>query len=195
MKNAKTVKILAGIAIAALALTGCASTEESAEQIDSSEVEQSNEGGTEGTEGLGTIIDVAAGAGTFNTLAAALTAGGLVEVLQDFGPYTVFAPTDEAFASLPEGVLDALLLPENIAVLQSILTYHIVSGTVLAEDVTTGEVTTFEGSPIAVDTSAGVVLNGTVNVTATDVMASNGVIHVIDSVLLPPGVDLASLQG
>lgn len=195
MKNTKTVKLLAGVAIAALALTGCAASENSTEQAESSEVGQSTEGATEGTAGLGTIIDVAAEAGTFNTLAAALNAGGLVEVLRDFGPYTVFAPTDEAFASLPEGVLDALLLPENIAVLQSILTYHMVSGAVLAADVTTGEVITFEGSPIAIDTSAGLVLNGSVNVTGADVMASNGVIHVIDSVLLPPGVDLSSLQG
>jgi uncharacterized surface protein with fasciclin (FAS1) repeats len=143
----------------------------------------------------GNIIDVAVGAGTFTTLAAALTAADLVTTLQGDGPFTVFAPTDEAFAALPAGLLDALLLPENIGVLQSILTYHVVSGTVLAADVTTGDVPTVEGSNISVDTSMGVVLNGTANVTATDIMASNGVIHVIDAVILPPGLDVTPLLG
>jgi uncharacterized surface protein with fasciclin (FAS1) repeats len=115
--------------------------------------------------------------------------------LQGDGPFTVFAPTDEAFAALPAGLLDALLLPENVGVLQAILTYHVVSGTVLAADVTTGDVPTVEGSNIAVDTSMGVVLNGTANVTATDIMASNGVIHVIDAVILPPGLDVTPLLG
>ena len=200
MRKAKTMTVLAGVAIAALALTGCAPAEdnstapvETAAPAETSETEESQTEGT--TEGPGNIVDVAVGAGTFNTLAAALTAAGLVETLQGDGPFTVFAPTDDAFAALPEGLLDALLLPENLAVLQSILTYHVVSGTVLAADVTTGDVPTVEGSTIAVDTSMGVVLNGTANVTATDIMASNGVIHVIDAVILPPGVDPADLLG
>lgn len=200
MRKAKTMAVLAGAAIAALALTGCAPAEESstapvetAAPAETSEAEESQTEGT--TESPGNIVDVAVGAGSFNTLAAALTAAGLVETLQGDGPFTVFAPTDDAFAALPEGLLDALLLPENLTVLQSILTYHVVSGTVLAADVTTGDVPTVEGSTIAVDTSMGVVLNGTANVTATDIMASNGVIHVIDAVILPPGVDPADLLG
>jgi uncharacterized surface protein with fasciclin (FAS1) repeats len=196
MKKAKTMTVLAGVAIAALALTGCAPAEEAVEPVETSEVEETpTEEATEEAATPGTIVDVAVGAGTFNTLAAALTAAGLVETLQGDGPFTVFAPTDDAFAALPEGLLDALLLPENVGVLQAILTYHVVSGTVLAADVTTGDVPTVEGSSIAVDTSMGVVLNGTSNVTATDIMASNGVIHVIDAVLLPPGVDPADLLG
>jgi uncharacterized surface protein with fasciclin (FAS1) repeats len=196
MKKAKTMTVLAGVAIAALALTGCAPAEEAVEPVETSEVEETpTEEATGEAATPGTIVDVAVGAGTFNTLAAALTAAGLVETLQGDGPFTVFAPTDDAFAALPEGLLDALLLPENVGVLQAILTYHVVSGTVLAADVTTGDVPTVEGSSIAVDTSMGVVLNGTSNVTATDIMASNGVIHVIDAVLLPPGVDPADLLG
>jgi uncharacterized surface protein with fasciclin (FAS1) repeats len=96
---------------------------------------------------------------------------------------------------LPEGVLDALLLPENLETLQAILTYHAVSGAVYAADVTTGDVPTVEGSAISIDTTEGVVLNGTANVTATDIEASNGVIHVIDTVILPPGVDVTALLG
>jgi uncharacterized surface protein with fasciclin (FAS1) repeats len=196
MKKAKTMTVLAGVAIAALALTGCAPAEEAVEPVETSEVEETpTEEATEEAATPGTIVDVAVGAGTFNTLAAALTAAGLVETLQGDGPFTVFAPTDDAFAALPEGLLEALLLPENVGVLQAILTYHVVSGTVLAADVTTGDVPTVEGSSIAVDTSMGVVLNGTSNVTATDILASNGVIHVIDAVLLPPGVNPADLLG
>ena len=139
------------------------------------------------------IVEVAVEAGSFTTLAAALGAANLVETLQGAGPFTVFAPTDDAFAALPEGLVAALLLPENVAALTSILTYHVVSGQVHAADVTTGNVPTVEGSTFAVDTSEGVVINGTAKVTATDIAASNGVIHVIDAVLVPAGVDAAAL--
>lgn len=179
---------LAGIAVVALLLTGCAPAEDS---TPTAEVTEENQ--TEETPG--NIIEVAVGAGTFTTLAAALGAADLVATLEGTGPFTVFAPTDDAFAALPEGLLDALLLPENKEVLQSILIYHVVAGEVLAADVTTGDVTTVEGSTFAVDTSEGVVINGTANVTATDIAASNGVIHVIDAVILPPGVDPAALLG
>jgi len=138
---------------------------------------------------------VAVAAGTFTTLAAALDAADLVETLQGEGPFTVFAPTDEAFDALPDGLLEALLLPENVGVLTSILTYHVVSGAVFAADVTTGDVATLEGSNIAIDTADGVVLNGSATVTAADVEASNGVIHVIDAVILPPGLDVTALLG
>jgi uncharacterized surface protein with fasciclin (FAS1) repeats len=132
------------------------------------------------------IVTVAATAGDFNTLVAALKAAGLVETLQGEGPFTVFAPTDEAFAKLPAGTVDSLLLPENKAKLISILTYHVVSGEVLAADVVKlSSVNTVEGQPLSISVDdAGVRVNDA-NVTTTDVMASNGVIHVIDSVLIP----------
>lgn len=190
--------VLAGLAIAALTLTGCAAAEEEvAEPVEETIVEEApmEETPEVTDEGPGTIVDVAVEAGTFTTLAAALEAAGLVETLQGEGPFTVFAPTDDAFAALPEGVLDALLLPENLETLQSILTYHVVSGAVYAADVTTGDVPTVEGSAISVDTAEGVVLNGSAVVTATDIEASNGVIHVIDAVILPPGVDVTALLG
>ena len=195
---------LAGVAVVALVLTGCAATEETTPSTDTTEESQVDESQAdeattdettteEEVEGPGTIVDVAVGAGTFTTLATALDAADLVTTLESEGPFTVFAPTDDAFAALPEGLLDALLLPENVETLQSILTYHVVSGEVFASDVTTGDVPTVEGSAISVDTSEGVVLNGSANVTATDIEASNGVIHVIDAVILPPGVDPAEL--
>jgi uncharacterized surface protein with fasciclin (FAS1) repeats len=187
------ITVLAGIAVAALLLTGCAPAEDNTPSSEATEEAQVEETTTE--EAPGNIVEVAVGAGTFNTLAAALTAADLVSTLEGEGPFTVFAPTDDAFAALPEGLLEALLLPENKAVLQSILTYHVVSGEVFAADVTTGDVTTVEGSTFMIDTSEGVVINGAANVTATDIAASNGVIHVIDAVILPPGVDPSALLG
>jgi len=182
-----TRSVLAGVALVALTLTGCAAAEETPAEEETSMVEESP------AAEAGNIIDVAVGAGSFNTLASALELAGLIPTLQSEGPFTVFAPTDEAFAQLPEGVLDALLLPENVEILTAILTYHVVSGTVMAADVTTGDVATVEGSTISIDTANGVVLNGTATVTSADVTASNGVIHVIDAVILPPGVDVAAL--
>ena len=147
------------------------------------------------TDSVGDIVAVATGAGSFGTLVAAVAAAGLVETLQGAGPFTVFAPTDEAFAALPVGVVDALLKEENKDTLAKVLTYHVVSGEVLAADVATGDVPTVEGSTIAVEvTSDGVVLNGTAKVSATDVKASNGVIHVIDAVIVPADVDVPSLM-
>jgi uncharacterized surface protein with fasciclin (FAS1) repeats len=179
-------------------LTGCAPAEDNTPSTEATEEAQVDQTPTEDTtteETLGNIVEVAVGAGTFNTLAAALTAADLVATLEGEGPFTVFAPTDDAFAALPEGLLAALLLPENKAVLQSILTYHVVSGEVFAADVTTGDVTTVEGSTFMIDTSEGVVINGVANVTATDIRASNGVIHVIDAVIVPASVDLEALLG
>jgi uncharacterized surface protein with fasciclin (FAS1) repeats len=138
----------------------------------------------------GTIVDVAVGAGSFSTLVAAVTAADLVETLSGEGPFTVFAPTDDAFAALPAGVLDALLLPENKALLAQILTYHVVSGKVMAADVTDGDVATVEGQSVTLSTASGVTVNGA-NVVTADVAASNGVIHAIDAVILPPGVDVS----
>jgi uncharacterized surface protein with fasciclin (FAS1) repeats len=154
--------------------------------------EASMESTTEETA-VGTIVDVAVGAGNFTTLVAAVTAADLVETLSGPGPFTVFAPTDEAFAALPAGVLDLLLLPSNKAALAKILTYHVVSGQVMAADVTDGDVATVEGSTIKLSTMGGVMVNEAM-VVAADVAASNGVIHAIDKVILPKGVDVAKLK-
>ncbi len=130
------------------------------------------------------IVDTAVGAGSFTTLVAAVQAAGLVDTLKGEGPFTVFAPTDEAFAKLPPGTVESLL--KDKAKLTAILTYHVVPGRVTAADVgglTTA--TTVQGGALAIDTSAGVKINDATVVQA-DVMASNGVIHVIDTVLMPP---------
>ena len=140
----------------------------------------------------GTIVEVAQGNEDFSTLVAAITAAGLGEALSGEGPFTVFAPTNAAFAALPEGLLEKLLLPENKDALTKILTYHVVSGKIMAADVAAGDVTTLEGSAFAITTEGGVKVNAA-NVTATDVPASNGVIHVIDAVIVPASVDVASL--
>jgi len=131
------------------------------------------------------IVEVASSAGSFNTLVAAVKAAGLVETLSGPGPFTVFAPTDEAFAKLPAGTVDDLLKPENKEQLVKVLTYHVVPGQVMAADVVTlTSATTVQGQNLSIDTSSGVKVNNA-NVVQTDIAASNGVIHVIDTVLLP----------
>ena len=131
------------------------------------------------------IVGVAASAGTFNTLVAAVKAAGLVDTLKGPGPFTVFAPTDEAFAKLPAGTVESLLKPENKQKLANILTFHVVSGKVMAADVKTMQAKTVNGQSLAIKAgSSGVTVNGA-KVTATDIPATNGVIHVIDSVVLP----------
>ena len=134
----------------------------------------------------GDIVAVAAGAGKFNTLVAAVKAAGLVETLQGKGPFTVFAPTDEAFAKLPKGTVEEPLKPENVDKLKAILTYHVVSGNVLAADVVKlTKATTVQGSTVKIKSNKqGVRVNDS-RVIQTDVLASNGVIHVIDTVLIP----------
>ncbi len=132
------------------------------------------------------IIDTAVAAGTFKTLAAAVTAAGLVATLKGPGPFTVFAPSDEAFAKLPAGTVESLL--KDIPKLTAILTYHVVAGKVMAADVMTMDgktAATVNGALLKISTTGGVKLNGSVNVVATDIACTNGVIHVIDSVLLP----------
>lgn len=132
------------------------------------------------------IVDTAAAAGQFETLVAAVEAAGLVDTLKGEGPFTVFAPTDEAFAALPEGTLDELLLPENQETLQAILTYHVVAGKVMAEDAMGLEsAETVQGQEITITTMDGTVMINEANVIQADIEASNGVIHVIDAVLLP----------
>ena len=134
----------------------------------------------------GDIVDVAVGAGSFNTLVAAVKAAGLVETLKGPGPFTVFAPTDAAFAALPAGTVDNLLLPENKAKLTQILTYHVVPGTFPASSLagTTSTVATVAGPTVTVNGIGGVRVNNA-NVVTPDVAASNGIIHVIDAVLMP----------
>jgi uncharacterized surface protein with fasciclin (FAS1) repeats len=133
------------------------------------------------------IVEVAIGAGDFETLVAAVTAAGLVETLSGPGPFTVFAPTDAAFAKLPAGTVETLLQPENLAQLQAILTYHVVSGEVRAAQVVQlNAATTVQGDDVAITVNDGVVSVNDATVLQTDIGASNGVIHVIDTVLLPP---------
>ena len=134
------------------------------------------------------IIDTAVAAGSFKTLAAALTAAGLVDTLNSAGPFTVFAPTDDAFAKLPEGTVDKLL--KDVPKLTAILTYHVLSGKVMAADVMKMDgktAKTVNGADLKISTQGGVNLNGSVHVTKTDIDCSNGVIHVVDAVLMPPG--------
>jgi uncharacterized surface protein with fasciclin (FAS1) repeats len=134
------------------------------------------------------IVDTAVAA-KFNTLVAAVKAADLVDTLKGDGPFTVFAPTDEAFAKLPKGTVEELLKPENKDKLKAILTYHVVSGKVMAAAVVTLDgknVKTVQGSPVAIKVEGGTVMVGMATVTKTDIQTRNGVIHVIDTVLLPP---------
>ncbi|MDX1963547.1 MAG: fasciclin domain-containing protein [Pirellulales bacterium] len=131
------------------------------------------------------IVETAVAAGSFNTLVTAVKAAGLVETLKGAGPFTVFAPTDEAFAKLPSATVQELLKPENLAKLQGILTYHVVAGKVLAADVVKLQTAkSVQGQNLKIDTKAGVKVDSA-NVAKTDILCSNGVIHVIDAVLLP----------
>lgn len=132
------------------------------------------------------IVDTAVSAGQFETLAAALTAAGLVDTLKGEGPFTVFAPTDAAFAALPAGTVENLLKPENLEQLQAVLTYHVVAGKVTAADVVNlTEATSVQGDTIDITVVDGAVKVDAATVVSADVMASNGVIHVIDKVILP----------
>jgi uncharacterized surface protein with fasciclin (FAS1) repeats len=135
-----------------------------------------------------TIVDIAASNEAFSTLVAAVDAADLVDVLAGEGPFTVFAPTNDAFAALPEGVLESLLLPENKELLTQILTYHVVSGSVMSTDLSEGAVETVEGSDILVSLEDDGVQINQANVLMADIEATNGVVHVIDAVILPPAL-------
>jgi uncharacterized surface protein with fasciclin (FAS1) repeats len=132
-----------------------------------------------------TIVDVATEAGSFTTLLKALEAADLVKTLSEKGPFTVFAPTDEAFAALPNGTLDDLLKPENKEKLKRVLSYHVVSGELLSQNLKAGEVTTLAEVPVEISVKDGIRVNDA-KVATPDLKASNGIIHVIDKVLLPP---------
>ena len=176
----KKVKLVALALVASISFAACGSDSDSTESTEAAATESTVAGAMAGDD----IVTVASNTEGFTTLVAALTAAGLVETLQGAGPFTVFAPTDAAFEALPAGLLEKLLLPENKAVLVSILTYHVVPGMVMAADIKAGDVATVEGSNVTLDTMSGVKVNDA-TVTTADVAASNGVIHVIDSVLLP----------
>lgn len=133
----------------------------------------------------GTVVEIAAGNADFSTLVAAVKAAGLAETLSGKGPFTVFAPTNEAFAKLPKGAVDDLLKPENKAKLTAVLTYHVVPGKVMAADVKSGKVKTVQGGELEVVVKDGAVTVDGAKVIKTDIAGSNGVIHVIDSVVMP----------
>ena len=175
-------KVLALALVASISLVACGS-DASTEVVETTVMEE---------VAANDIVAVASETEGFSTLVAALTAASLVETLQGEGPFTVFAPTDDAFAALPAGLLEKLLLPENVAVLTAILTYHVVSGKVMSTDVMAGDVPSVEGSPITLGTTDGVQVNDATVISA-DIETSNGVIHVIDKVLVPSTVDLSSL--
>jgi uncharacterized surface protein with fasciclin (FAS1) repeats len=182
-------KLFAALAVSTLALAACGGSDSSS---DSGEVEVIE---TETTMSMATddIVTIASTTEGFSTLVAALEAADLVTTLQGDGPFTVFAPTDEAFAALPAGLLDKLLLPENLESLTAILLYHVVDGAVYSGELLDGDTVTLEGSSVTtLVTADGVTVNGA-NVTTADIAATNGVIHVINQVLIPPFVDVDSL--
>ena len=166
---------IAAVAAIATSATGYSAHHEEGEQMQS-----------EMTMALPDIVDTASSAGSVATLVAAVQAAELVDTLKGEGPFTVFAPTDEAFAALPEGTIESLLQPDNKDQLVSILTYHVVSGKVMSADIAGKElmVETVQGSEIEVDATSGVKVDDA-NVVTADVEASNGVIHVIDKVIMP----------
>jgi uncharacterized surface protein with fasciclin (FAS1) repeats len=136
----------------------------------------------------GTIVEIAVGNPSFSTLVKAVQAAGLVETLSGKGPFTLFAPTNKAFAALPKGTLEKLLKPENRNLLRKVLTYHVVSGDLMARNLRSGRVATVEGNSVRVRVRNHKVRVNNANVVKADIDAKNGVIHVIDRVLLPPGL-------
>ena len=203
MKIMRRTTLVAVAAAAALTLAACSSSSdettnsdpaasEAAAVADEAETEMETDMEAEAPAGAGTIVDIASATDGFGTVVAAIQAAGLTETLAGEGPFTVFAPTDEAFAALPAGLVDALLLPENKDALTKILTYHVVPGTVMAADITDGDVATVEGQNVTLSTADGVTVNGA-KVVQADIVADNGVIHVIDTVIVPPDVDPAAL--
>ncbi len=180
----------AGVALAAAAVlfaAGCSS------DSDDTATEASPSAAATEAAADETIVAVASGNEDFSTLVAAVDAAGLVDTLNGDGPFTVFAPTNAAFEALPEGVLDALLLPENQEVLTQVLTYHVVPGEITSDMIEPGEVETVEGSPITVSVEGEKVMVDGAEVSIADIETSNGVIHAIDAVILPPDVDPAAL--
>ena len=203
MKKSRLAAVAALALASGLVLTACSSSDDdtaaepaasdaAAVEADADDMADDAEMADEAPASAGTIVDIAAGTDGFATLVAAADAAGLIETLSGEGPFTVFAPTDDAFAALPEGLVDALLLPENKDVLTKILTYHVVPGTVMAADIVDGDVATVEGQTVTLSTMDGVKVNDA-NVIQADIVADNGVVHVIDAVIVPADVDPAAL--
>jgi len=186
---------LAVVALGSLVAAACSSDDDTS-TADTTTTTKASSGTTAGSATADqTIVEIAAGNPDFSTLVSAVQAAGLAETLSGDGPYTVFAPTNEAFAKVPAATLQSLLEPANKETLQKILTYHVVAGEILAADVQPGPVTTVEGSTFTVEVEGSdvILVDGQGNrskVTATDIQGSNGVIHVIDGVLLPPDITL-----
>lgn len=191
IKTPRLAAFVTVVAAAGLALGACSSSTKSATATTDTTTPTTSVD-TQASPATGqTIVDIAAANSDFSTLVAAVKAAGLADRLSGAGPFTVFAPTNEAFAKLPAGTLESLLKPENKQQLADILTYHVVAAKVMAADVKPGKVTTVNGADFTVSTDGGnVVMTGgqgsLANVVKTDIVASNGFIHVIDAVLLPP---------
>jgi uncharacterized surface protein with fasciclin (FAS1) repeats len=182
-------KIAAGAIAAALTLTGAVSGSAQAKTKSTKMTKKAT------AMAKADIVDTAIAAGSFKTLAAALGAAGLVDTLKGAGPFTVLAPTDAAFAALPAGLVDKLLKPENKTALAKVLTYHVISGSVKAAAVVKlSSAKSVEGSEVSIKVTGGKVTVDAANVTKTDIIASNGIIHVIDKVLVPKDVDLTTLK-
>lgn len=188
-------------ATSALVLAGCATDDADTDTTDTEPTAEATEAPTDDAMDTGdamgegqTIVAIAADNPDLSTLATAVEAAGLTDTLNGAGPFTVFAPTNEAFDALDGDVFDALLLPENAQFLTSVLTYHVVPGELTSDQITDGELTTVEGQNVVVSTDNGVMV-GEASVVTADVMASNGVVHVIDTVLLPPDFNVEALIG
>ncbi len=194
MKNRRNLAFVGLLAVGSLLAAACSDDDDST-STDTSAETSTTEDMTESTEAMAdeTIVEIAAGNPDFSTLVTAVQAAGLAETLSGEGPYTVFAPTNEAFAAIPAETLQSLLEPANQETLTQILTYHVVAGEVMAADVAPGEVETVEGTPFTIEVEGSDVFivdgqGGRAQVVTTDIVASNGVIHVIDAVLIPSGV-------
>jgi uncharacterized surface protein with fasciclin (FAS1) repeats len=194
MKNRRNLAFVGLLAVGSLLAAACSDDDDST-STDTSAETTTTEDMTESTEAMAdeTIVEIAAGNPDFSTLVAAVEAAGLAETLSGEGPYTVFAPTNEAFAAIPAETLQSLLEPANQETLSQILTYHVVAGEVMAADVAPGEVETVEGTPFTIEVEGSDVFivdgqGGRAQIITTDIVASNGVIHVIDAVLIPSDV-------
>jgi uncharacterized surface protein with fasciclin (FAS1) repeats len=173
-------------AISAASLSACSSAETKTEEAAVPAAEVKPEAVTPAAEAPKDVVDIAMGSADHSTLVAAVKAAGLVETLKGAGPFTIFAPANAAFAALPAGTVDGLLKPESKAALTKILTYHVVSGNVKAADLKDGQkVKTLQGEELTVSIKDGKVMINGANVTTADLSGSNGVIHVIDAVLMP----------
>ena len=186
--------MIAALAVGTLVLAACGSDSNEAEETPTEETPVEETPSEEAVE-VGTIVDVAAGNPDFSTLVAAVDAAGLVDTLSGDGPFTVFAPTNEAFDALPDGLVEALLLPENVDALTAVLTYHVVAAEVPSSAVASGPVTMVQGEDAEIVADGDTLTIAGANIIATDVEASNGVIHVIDAVIVPPSIDPGALLG